>query len=252
MLKPNKIDLVQLSPEWHEYREKGIGSSDASIISGHLPEAWDSMFALSTYKITGSSRTFDEVGLARITRGQELEPVAREEYIRLTGNVVEPGCFIHPEFDFIRASLDGITEDFKIITEIKCSGDNVYNKVVEGEIPDYYYAQMQHQLACVPGSEKVDFVMFDPDKGTIIYEVFPDLEFISELLRREEVFWRNVLKKKKLYGGQLGKKIPINAKRNLIYPLEGASIEETPSTPESQTPPVESQEATNAESESGI
>ena len=252
MFKPNRLNITQGDAEWHAFRGQGVGSSDASIISGHLPEAWDSLFALSTYKITGSSRNFDEAALARITRGQELEPLAREVYMELSGNIVEPACFIHPEHDFIRASLDGITDDNKTIVEIKCSGDTVYNKVMEGEIPDYYLAQMYHQLACVPGAEKVDFFMFDPDKGGIWYELFPDLEFMEELVRRESIFWKNVLKKKKLYGGQLGKKIPLNAQYSLIHPVKQSSIEENPSTPEMQTLPVEPQGVVNVESESGI
>lgn len=234
MLKPNKIDnLIQLSPEWFEYRQKGIGSSEASIISGHLPEAWDSLFMLSKYKIFGTSREFDDIGLARIERGQELEPVAREEYIKLTGINVEPACFIHPDpaYHFVRASLDGITDDYKTIIEIKCSGDNVYNKVVEGEIPDYYYAQMQHQLACVPGSERVHFIMFDPDKGLIMYEVLPNQDFISELLRREEIFWNSVLARKKMYGGSLGKKIKFEKDYKLLHPV---SNEETQQVLEQQ------------------
>jgi putative phage-type endonuclease len=251
MLKPIKVEnLEQGSPEWHSFRGLGVGSSDASIISDWLPQAWDTMFALSTYKITGSSRTFTEEALIRITRGQELEPAARQAYVELTGNVVEPACFIHPEYPFVRASLDGITEDLTLITEIKCSGSNVYDKVAAGEVPDYYYSQMQHQMAVVPTCDRVHFVMYDPDKPVIVIEVPRDEEFITELMRREGIFWKNVQKKKKMYNGQFGKKIPFTPNYNLLHPLpEQASIEEILSKPETQTQSEELKEEVGAQND---
>jgi putative phage-type endonuclease len=239
--KPIKVEnLEQGSDQWHEFRGLGVGSSEASIISSHLPDAWGSLFSLSTHKITGTSKTFTDEALIRITRGQELEPEARQAYIELTGNVVEPACFIHPDYPFVRASVDGITDDLDLITEIKCSGSNVYDKVAAGEVPDYYYPQIQHQMAVVPTCHKVHFVMYDPDKPLIVIEVPRDEKFITELLRREGIFWKNVLKKKKMFSGMMGKKIPINPNYTLLHPLpeqpslldlQKEGVGETPDSP---------------------
>jgi putative phage-type endonuclease len=213
-LKPIYVpNVVQGSFEWHQFRSLGLGSSDASVIAGLLPEAWDGFYTLKRQKNGISKKAFSPEKELIILRGQELEEQARQAYIDLMGIKMTPACFIHPTLDWQRSSLDGIDPDWTTILEIKCSGEKVYNKVAHDlEIPNYYIAQMMHQLATVPTAERAHFWMFDPERGGVLLEVLPDPEFIEELTSREEWFWKALKENRRIYSGMLG--TPIKVKKN--------------------------------------
>jgi putative phage-type endonuclease len=216
-MNTNILNINQGTIEWHDFRSKGIGASEASIISGHLPEAWDSLYALAYRKTNELLSSMTPQSIERMQRGIELEPLARKAYEELTNIKMEPMCLVHKQHNFILCSLDGGNIEQSVILEIKCSGEKVYNKVAEGKIPDYYIPQLQHQLA-VSGASKAHFWMYDPDKGGILMEVLPDEEFIMELIDREVEFWKRVQSGKRIFGGQLGSKIPIKTTYKVIHP----------------------------------
>lgn len=212
LLKPIHVPkLEQGSLEWHKFREKGLGSSDASVICGLLPESWDGFYTLKRQRLGISKKSFSPEKELVITRGQNLEEQARKAYIKLTKIKVTPECFIHPIRDWQRSSLDGIDKKWTTILEIKCSGEKVYNKVAyDLEIPNYYFAQMQHQLSTVPSATRAHFWMYDPDRGGVLLEVLPDPTFIRELIRREEWFWKALKEDRRIYSGMLGGPIKID------------------------------------------
>jgi putative phage-type endonuclease len=60
---------------------------------------------------------------------------------------MEPLCLVHEEFDWMRASLDGLSFDGSTLLEVKCPlslRDRA--PVQEGRVPSQYYAQLQYQL----------------------------------------------------------------------------------------------------------
>jgi len=240
LLQPIYVkDLKQLSPEWFKFRELGLGSSDAGIVSGLLPEMWDGYYSLKLQRIKGVKKTFSPEKEEVIVRGQELEPEARAAYEKLTGNKVEPACFIHPRRSWQRASLDGITEDWSTILEIKCSKERVYNKVAEEETaPKYYFAQVQHQLATIPTARRAHFWMYDPTEGGILIEITPDPQFIKELIRRENWYWNALQEERRIYSGMLGKAMKVNEEfTRVLYNApklkkekQGQENEQTPNT----------------------
>lgn len=219
ILKPIHVAyLKQGSPEWHAFRNKGLGSSDAGIISGLMPEAWDGFYSLKRQRTGLSKKAFSPEKEIIITRGQDLEEQARQAYVDLMGIEMEPACFIHPLRDWQRSSLDGIDKNWSTILEIKCSGEKVYNKVAyDLDIPDYYFAQMQHQLATVPTATKAHFWMFDPERGGVLLEVLPDPAFIRELIRREGWFWKALNEERRIYSGMLGTKIKFKKDYKVLY-----------------------------------
>lgn len=219
LLKPIHVaHLEQGSPEWHKFRNKGLGSSDAGVISGLMPEAWEGYYSLKRQRQGISKKTFSPEKEIIITRGQNLEEEARQAYIKHTGVKMSPACFIHPLRDWQRSSLDGIDEAWNTILEIKCSGEKVYNKVAfDLDIPNYYYAQMQHQLATVPSAQRAHFWMYDPERKGVLLEVLPDPLFIRQLIKREEWFWEALQTDRRIYSGMLG--TPLKVNKNLIRVL---------------------------------
>jgi putative phage-type endonuclease len=196
-----EVKLVQGSPEWHEWRKGGVGGSDAAIIKMWHEHPFSSPYQLWQLKMGLIKETeFTGDQKRAVDRGHDLEPVARELFIKATGIHIEPSCFIHPDYPFVRASLDGVNEDHSIIVELKCPLKWEYHKhAVEGKIWDYYYVQIQHQLA-VTGADFALFASYFPeaekeeDRFVICPVVKPKHSFIEDLLVREKNFWQCVVK----------------------------------------------------------
>jgi hypothetical protein len=124
-------------------------------------------------------------------RGRELERFARRAYERQTGIQMEPLCLVHEEFDWMRASLDGLSFDGSTLVEIKCPL-NQRNRASaqEGRIPSQYHAQLQHQLE-VSGAEQAHYWSFHGTDG-ILVEIRPDREYAKRLVEAEAEFWQLV------------------------------------------------------------
>ena len=124
-------------------------------------------------------------------RGRELERFARRAYERKTGIQVEPLCLVHGEFEWMRASLDGLSFDGSMLVEIKCPlslRDRA--SAQQGRIPSHYYAQLQHQLE-VSGAERAHYWSFNGSDGVLI-DVQPDREYAKRLVKAEAAFWKLV------------------------------------------------------------
>jgi len=178
--------LQQNTAEWHRWRRQGIGASDAPVIMGETP--FKNPRTLWSIK-TGRMQEGPAGPAAR--RGRDLERFARRAYERRTGIQVEPLCLVHAGFEWMRASLDGLSFDGATLLEIKCPlslRDRASAK--QGRIPSQYHAQLQHQLE-VSGAERAHYWSFHGTDG-ILVEVDPDREYASRLVEAEAAFWQLV------------------------------------------------------------
>jgi putative phage-type endonuclease len=174
---------------WLNWRSKGIGASDSTIIAGVSP--WMTREDLWAKKI--GQKKADETSNWAIDRGNKLEPIARAHYELMVGFESQPILCEHREYPFIRASLDGYNHSRKIVLEIKCPGRVDHDKALRGKIPLKYYPQVQHQLF-VTNALLAHYFSFDGKNGVIV-EIFPDLEYISWLLNEIKIFWDCINKK---------------------------------------------------------
>ena len=178
--------LHQNTPEWHRWRMQGIGASDAPVIMGET--AFKTPRTLWSIK-TGRMQEGSAGPAAR--RGREMERFARHAYERQTGIQMEPLCLVHEEFEWRRASLDGLSFDGSTLVEIKCPlslRDRA--SAQEGRIPSHYHAQLQHQLE-VSGAEQAHYWSFHGTDG-ILVEIRPDKEYAKRLVEAEAAFWQLV------------------------------------------------------------
>jgi len=180
------VTQEQGTPAWLEWRQQGIGASDASSIMGE--SRFKSGAALLQEK-RGKSRTF--IQSAAMAKGVELEPEARRRYIETTGIEVHPICLQSTRYEWLRASLDGLSIHHDAVVEIKC-GASAYRHASEcGTAPVYYYGQLQHILA-ITGLASLDFWCFWPGYPEILIPVPRNDSYIERLLQRESEFWSQV------------------------------------------------------------
>jgi len=162
--------------EWLKWRANGIGASDAPTIMGVSP--FKSINQLWKEKILGE-RQPDNAAMAR---GRQLEPMAIDYFMSETGIFLETQkCFEHPERKWMRATMDGINEEEKILVEIKTS------QTCHEQVPKHYYPQLQHQMEVI-GYTKMFYLTFDGVTGKI-YEVMKDEEYVKKLVEKEKEFW---------------------------------------------------------------
>ena len=115
------VDLQQGTSEWLTWRHKGIGASDASTVMGE--NRFENPSVLLQQK--RGPVILDSFQNEAMARGTQLEPEARKLYIATTGNEVRPVCVQSFRYDWLRASLDGLSTNHDAVVEIKC-GASVY------------------------------------------------------------------------------------------------------------------------------
>jgi putative phage-type endonuclease len=123
-------------------------------------------------------------------RGKRLETEARTQFIERYQIGMTPVVVESTEFDFLGASLDGLSDFGKYVLEIKCGGSKLHDMAAQGEIPEYYQQQMQHQLL-VTGAEKAFYYSYNGTDGICI-EVLPDPDFVSTFIAKAREFWKCV------------------------------------------------------------
>ena len=186
------VTISQGSYEWHSWRRKGIGASEASIIMD--ASKYSTRYKLWEQK-TGGAPLEQALNFGMI-RGHELEPRARARFELEYDLEMPPVCFQNSGLPWLRASLDGWDEEEKAILEIKCPNKNDHALACIGEIPEKYMWQLAHQLLVTDG-RKVYYYSFDGEKGVCVEKsaaYFKDR--FPKLLKAEKDFWTLVEKDK--------------------------------------------------------
>ena len=178
--------------EWLEYRTRGIGGSDASVIARINP--YKSVIQLWREK-TGKEPLVEEEN-EHTHFGKVLESIVKREFTERTGLKVRARNAIlqSEKYPFMLANLDGvINEDGKtVIFEAKTA--SAYKKEQwEGGIPKEYMFQLQHYMA-VTGYHKAYIAALVGGNHLIMHEVYEDEEMIRYIVEMEQEFWqKNIL-----------------------------------------------------------
>jgi putative phage-type endonuclease len=126
------VQLEQGTRSWLKWRHDGIGASDAPTVMGENP--WKSATELLCEK-HGDPR--DSGRNAAMARGTQLEPEARKQYELETRNKVLPACLQSSNYKWLRASVDGLSQDRATVVEIKC-GASAYRKTYSrSRVPEW-------------------------------------------------------------------------------------------------------------------
>ena len=215
------IDLQQGTTAWLKWRRSGIGASDAHVA---MTSGFKVRQTLIKEKRGVLTRDYQSQAMEE---GHQLEPGARALYIKTTGKKVIPACIQSSRYEWLIASLDGISEDHSTVVEIKC-GAHAYKTIQEsGEISRPYYSQVQHILA-VTGLSSIDFWCYRPNKKALLLPIERDDEYIEELMEAELALW-NELKStidKYLFSSIVAYLSAISCKKLIynIFDIDGRSV----------------------------
>lgn len=180
------VDLEQGTEEWLEWRRHGIGASEAPTLLGE--NSWktpDQLFEerCGSHKARPTTKS--------MALGSALEPEARRAFEIEVGEAMSPVCVQSVEFDWMRASLDGMGWDGLRVVEIKC-GSRVYQEAAcLRRVPGHYVGQLQHILA-VTGLPEIDFWSYWPDQRPVHLRVPRDDAYIKRLIAAERAFWTRI------------------------------------------------------------
>lgn len=176
------LAFIPNTPDWEKMRKDKIGASDAPVIMGISP--YETPFQLWQRKVELKA---EKQSTFYMQRGHDLEPKARAEAELSLGIELPAIAKLHPEHNWMLATLDGLSKDGKTLLEIKCPGAEDHKVAREGRIPEKYYPQIQHQLE-VCQLEKGFYFSFDGQKGVFV-EFFRDDKYIKKLILIEEEFY---------------------------------------------------------------
>lgn len=158
--------MEQRTDEWFAARLGRVTASRVADVfaktkSGYSASRRNYMTELICERLTGKKS--DGYTNAAMTRGTELEPVARSVFEVHTGLTVDDvGFIIHPEIEMAGASPDGLIGDNGLI-EIKCPNAATHlDALLNKDYNSKYFYQMQWQMACT-GRDWCKFVSYSPD-----------------------------------------------------------------------------------------
>lgn len=185
------VNLRQNSPEWHEWRQGGIGCSEAPYIArGRESKSWARLLSQKC----GEAECFS--GNEAMERGLELEPKARSRFQRKVGIKMNPACLQSNEHEWLQCSVDGLSDDGNRVLEIKC-GEGIYHRVSQAKtFPKDLFAQLQHILA-VTDLPVIDFFCYWPGLKDIHLKIARHDAWIDDLISVEHDFWLQVCRRRR-------------------------------------------------------
>lgn len=207
----------QRSKEWFAKRVGRVTGSNVGAILGLNPyKTADDVLREMVRAYHGAESEF--TGNVATSHGTFHEDGAQAEYEMETGNKVqECGLIVHPDYDWLAASPDGII-DGEGILEIKCpygkrKDERPEFKTLEEQ--EHYWAQVQIEMACSE-SHWAHFFQWAP-KGTKLETVIYDWAWFSGAAVHLEAFYQRYL-------SELGNPEHLQPKRKVIDTLKADKL----------------------------
>lgn len=172
-------DLVQGSPEWHQFRFEHNGASEIAAALGLSKLITRN--ELLRAKHTGNPREFgDWVQRNVLDKGHEVEAKAR---VIIEEEVIEDSLYpITCSDGKLSASCDGITIDDVTAWECKQWNEELAEQVLQGRVPDSHMPQCQ-QVLMVTCAKRLLFTVSDgTPRRTFSVEVLPDQAWFDRIV----------------------------------------------------------------------
>lgn len=194
-------DKMQGGGAWVQWRQKGMGGSDAPIImnKSEFKTPRELYYDKLTPQTYGTANYIQPKQTFAQERGHRLEPIARAKYEELTGYKAPSDCFEREGTPF-RASLDGHIKKENGGLEIKCLGIFDHAVAQAGIVPSKYFWQLVHQFYVCDLNWIDYFSYFEPTNETPTKEniswatvrVYPDKDAMQKYVNKAKMFWHHV------------------------------------------------------------
>lgn len=125
--------------------------------------------------------------------GRRQEPIIRQFYSDVTGRAVRlpDKILFHSKHPYMLASLDGYTDDRRVVEIKTARSGKGWGEPGSDEIPDIYRAQVEHYLI-VTGFEVADVAVSIGGGSPELYEVPADPELQEMIIEACAKFWQQV------------------------------------------------------------
>ena len=172
--------------EWLKEREYGIGASEVGAVLGLSP--FETPFSLWLKKTKQVPR--DEENNA-MRMGHLLEPVVAQLWEEATGmKVIKASAadiiYVHPEYDFMRATPDRVVRGRKKLLECKTT----ITDVDSDDIFPHWIAQCQYQMY-VTGIHDCDLAWLVKGRFFGYQNIEYDAEFAEFIAERVKEYWND-------------------------------------------------------------
>lgn len=177
-----KIPLEQGSEAWLNWRKSLLTATDAAMLMGRSP--YCTPFKGWQRKIGDAP---EQVVTSAMLRGQDDEPRARAMFIKQYGIHMTPCCIESELYNYLGASLDGISDCGRYILEIK---SQPIERVKAEGIPEFHLDQMQEQLLCTDNIAEMCFYCTIWGDEIYVLEVYPDTKWKENFIPQAKEFWK--------------------------------------------------------------
>jgi putative phage-type endonuclease len=172
--------------EWLKEREYGIGASEVGAILGLSP--FETPFSLWLKK---TKQVEPDPENQAMKMGHLLEPVVAQLWEEATGEKVIKASaadiiYVHPEYDFMRATPDRIVRGRKKLLEIKTTVTNIDPE----DLPTHWLAQCIYQQY-VTGIHDCDLAWLVSGRYFGYANIPYDPEFAEFIAERVKEFWND-------------------------------------------------------------
>lgn len=172
--------------EWLAAREKGIGASDVGAILGLSPfETAFSLWLKKTHQVEPEPEN------EAMLMGHMLEDVVARRWEMETGEKVIKASaadiiYVHPEFDFMRATPDRIVRGRKKLLECKTTVTNID----ADDLPPHWVAQVIYQQY-VTGIHDADLAWLVSGRYFGYAHIPYDEEFAEFMAKKVKEYWND-------------------------------------------------------------
>lgn len=140
---PKQIALVQGSPEWLDFRKKGLGASEYPALRGVGYQDKEDLIRSKIGLPTGQVSEFTQKIFAE---GHKIEAEVRDR-LNAEGYRFNPIVCVDSQDERLFASLDGFDPEQNLILEVKStSSKEILADLDSGKVPNLYRLQCEFQL----------------------------------------------------------------------------------------------------------
>lgn len=153
--------MIQGSPEWHEARRGKITASKFGVVINGTVNAWNSYIEELRF---GWKSSFTAAATDHGWK-HEKQAITNYEIVHVV-DVVAVGFIVHPRFENVGGSPDGLVDDDGMV-EVKCPfNQGVHAETLAKGMPIEHVPQVQGNL-WVTDRKWCDFISYDPRETTL-------------------------------------------------------------------------------------